>query len=65
MLWEKVQEFIGALRSQLQTDFQEVSFENAEETKQNNTRTYSGDVFQYSQGLLQNCYVIKKDFMFS
>ncbi len=42
---EKEQEFIGALRSQLQTDFQDVSFENAEETRQNNTRTYGGFLF--------------------
>lgn len=42
---ENEQEFIGALQSRLQADFTEVSFQNAELTRQNNTYTYGGFLF--------------------
>lgn len=42
---ENEQEFIAVLQSQLQADFTEVSFQNADLTRQNSTYTYGGFLF--------------------
>lgn len=42
---ENEQEFIDVLQSRLQTNFTEVSFQNADQTKQDDTYTYGGFLF--------------------
>ena len=42
---ENEQKFIDVLQSRLQTNFTEVSFQNADQTRQDNTYTYGGFLF--------------------